>query len=64
MEMLENYKVESTKKKIKRSIGKEEWIQRLVIIVMIFFFPYHTCITAITTIYTSFFIIKMEFSLV
>ncbi|WP_140159278.1 putative 2-aminoethylphosphonate ABC transporter permease subunit [Bacillus thuringiensis] len=38
MEMLENYKVESTKKKIKRSIGKEEWIQRLVIIGMIFSF--------------------------
>lgn len=37
MEMLENYKVESTKK-IKRSIGKEEWIQRLVIIGMILSF--------------------------
>lgn len=38
MEMLENYKVESAKKKIKRSIGKEECIQRLVIIGMILSF--------------------------
>ncbi|PFN23440.1 putative 2-aminoethylphosphonate ABC transporter permease subunit [Bacillus cereus] len=36
--MLENYEVENTKKKIKRSIGKEEWIQRLVIIGMILSF--------------------------
>lgn len=38
MEMLENFKVESTKKKIKRRIGKEEWIQRLLIIGMLLSF--------------------------
>lgn len=38
MEMLEDLKVESTKKKIKRRIGKEEWIQRLLIIGMILAF--------------------------
>ncbi|WP_142342614.1 putative 2-aminoethylphosphonate ABC transporter permease subunit [Bacillus toyonensis] len=38
MEMLENYQVENTKKKIKRRIGKEEWIQRLVIIGMLLSF--------------------------
>ncbi|MEK7017558.1 putative 2-aminoethylphosphonate ABC transporter permease subunit [Bacillus sp. FSL R9-9410] len=38
MEMLENFKAESTKKKIKRRIGKEEWIQRLLIIVMLLSF--------------------------
>ncbi|EJS52692.1 hypothetical protein ICG_04131 [Bacillus cereus BAG1X1-3] len=38
MEMLENFKVESTKKKIKRRIGKEEWIQRLLIIGMLLAF--------------------------
>ncbi|PEE90860.1 putative 2-aminoethylphosphonate ABC transporter permease subunit, partial [Bacillus cereus] len=36
--MLENYQVENTKKKIKRRIGKEEWIQRLVIIGMLLSF--------------------------
>ncbi|PGN59699.1 putative 2-aminoethylphosphonate ABC transporter permease subunit [Bacillus cereus] len=36
--MLENFKVESTKKKIKRRIGKEEWIQRLLIIGMLLAF--------------------------
>ncbi|WP_219376113.1 putative 2-aminoethylphosphonate ABC transporter permease subunit [Bacillus mycoides] len=38
MEMLENFKAESTKKKIKRRIGKEEWIQRLLIIGMLLSF--------------------------
>ncbi|GLV64177.1 phosphonate ABC transporter permease [Bacillus mycoides] len=38
MEMLENLKVESAKKKIKRRIGKEEWIQRLLIIGMLLSF--------------------------
>ncbi|EOO75813.1 phosphonate ABC transporter permease [Bacillus cereus] len=38
MEMLENFKAESTKKKIKRRIGKEEWIQRLLIIGMLLAF--------------------------
>lgn len=38
MEMLEDLKVENTKKKIKRRIGKEEWIQRLLIIGMILAF--------------------------
>ncbi|WP_141558016.1 putative 2-aminoethylphosphonate ABC transporter permease subunit [Bacillus cereus] len=38
MEMLENYQAASTKKKIKRRIGKEEWIQRLIIIGMILSF--------------------------
>ncbi|MGH0596511.1 putative 2-aminoethylphosphonate ABC transporter permease subunit [Bacillus mycoides] len=38
MEMLENFKVESTKKKIKRRIGKEGWIQRLLIIGMLLSF--------------------------
>ncbi|MED2935556.1 putative 2-aminoethylphosphonate ABC transporter permease subunit, partial [Bacillus wiedmannii] len=38
MEMLEDFKVESTKKKIKRRIGKEEWIQRLLIIGMLLAF--------------------------
>lgn len=37
MEMLEDLKVENTKK-IKRRIGKEEWIQRLLIIGMILAF--------------------------
>ncbi|PFL20321.1 putative 2-aminoethylphosphonate ABC transporter permease subunit [Bacillus cereus] len=36
--MLENLKVESAKKKIKRRIGKEEWIQRLLIIGMLLSF--------------------------
>ncbi|PGZ07097.1 putative 2-aminoethylphosphonate ABC transporter permease subunit [Bacillus cereus] len=36
--MLENYQAASTKKKIKRRIGKEEWIQRLIIIGMILSF--------------------------
>ncbi|PEK97610.1 putative 2-aminoethylphosphonate ABC transporter permease subunit [Bacillus mycoides] len=36
--MLENFKAESTKKKIKRRIGKEEWIQRLLIIGMLLSF--------------------------
>ncbi len=64
MEMLENLKVESTKKKIKRRIGKEEWIQRLLIIGMILAFFDYACITTITIVYTSFFMIKMELSLV
>ncbi|MEK4931975.1 MULTISPECIES: putative 2-aminoethylphosphonate ABC transporter permease subunit [Bacillus] len=38
MEMLENFKAESTKKKIKRRIGKDEWIQRLLIIGMLLSF--------------------------
>ncbi|WP_128855399.1 putative 2-aminoethylphosphonate ABC transporter permease subunit [Bacillus sp. CDB3] len=38
MEMLENLKVESAKKKIKRRIGKEEWLQRLLIIGMLLSF--------------------------
>ncbi|MDA2036224.1 putative 2-aminoethylphosphonate ABC transporter permease subunit [Bacillus cereus] len=38
MEMLEDLKVENTKKKIKRRIGKEEWVQRLLIIGMILAF--------------------------
>ncbi|WP_377866389.1 putative 2-aminoethylphosphonate ABC transporter permease subunit [Bacillus sp. R86525] len=38
MEILENLKVESAKKKIKRRIGKEEWIQRLLIIGMLLSF--------------------------
>ncbi|OSY16470.1 hypothetical protein BTJ48_00281 [Bacillus mycoides] len=38
MEMLENFRAESTKKKIKRRIGKEEWIQRLLIIGMLLSF--------------------------
>ncbi|MGE6597134.1 putative 2-aminoethylphosphonate ABC transporter permease subunit [Bacillus proteolyticus] len=38
MEMLENLKVESAKKKIKRRIGKEEWIQRLLIMGMLLSF--------------------------
>ncbi|HHT7237770.1 TPA: putative 2-aminoethylphosphonate ABC transporter permease subunit [Bacillus cereus] len=38
MEMLENFKAESTKKKIKRRIGKEESIQRLLIIGMLLSF--------------------------
>ncbi|WP_141436314.1 putative 2-aminoethylphosphonate ABC transporter permease subunit [Bacillus cereus] len=38
MEMLENYQAASTKKKIKRRIGKEEWIQRLIIIGMLLSF--------------------------
>ncbi|MFH3651937.1 hypothetical protein WAH63_22790, partial [Acinetobacter baumannii] len=38
MELLEDLKVENTKKKIKRRIGKEEWIQRLLIIGMILAF--------------------------
>lgn len=38
MEMFENFKAESTKKKIKRRIGKEEWIQRLLIIGMLLAF--------------------------
>ncbi|QUG83157.1 putative 2-aminoethylphosphonate ABC transporter permease subunit [Bacillus nitratireducens] len=38
MEMLENLKVESAKKKIKRRIGKEDWIQRLLIIGMLLSF--------------------------
>ncbi|MFE4761330.1 putative 2-aminoethylphosphonate ABC transporter permease subunit [Bacillus mycoides] len=38
MEMLGNFKAESTKKKIKRRIGKEEWIQRLLIIGMLLSF--------------------------
>ncbi|PEC22432.1 putative 2-aminoethylphosphonate ABC transporter permease subunit [Bacillus cereus] len=36
--MLENYQAASTKKKIKRRIGKEEWIQRLIIIGMLLSF--------------------------
>ncbi len=38
MEMLENLKVESTKKRLRDVIGKEEWIQRLLIIGMILAF--------------------------
>ncbi|WP_242276439.1 putative 2-aminoethylphosphonate ABC transporter permease subunit [Bacillus cereus group sp. BfR-BA-01445] len=38
MEMLEDLKVENTKKKIKRRIGKEEWVQRLLIMGMILTF--------------------------
>ncbi len=64
MEMLEDLKVESTKKKIKRRIGKEEWIQRLLIIGMILAFFDYASIAAITIVYTSFFMIKMELSLV
>ena len=52
MEMLEDLKVENTKK-IKRRIGKEEWIQRLLIIGMILAFL--IMLAAITTIYTSFY---------
>ncbi|ACJ80155.1 putative iron compound ABC transporter, permease protein [Bacillus cereus AH187] len=54
MEMLEDLKVESTKKKIKRRIGKEEWIQRLLIIGMILAFFDYASIAAITIVYTSF----------
>ncbi len=53
MEMLENLKVESTKKKIKRRIGKEEWIQRLLIIGIDSCLFDYACIATITIVYTS-----------